>query len=351
MPASRTFDLLNILGVSAHTGEYGSNSNTVADAQYLGIRKWRDGINITSAVRTVYQSLYNAGIRFIGLPWPPGDPSVPNNIGYAENIASIGPGAVCSGGAKRAGKLCLFFNGVNTANSWSAVAGFQHDWYAAVKADPNLSGVPVWTPSLVGQELDNWGLQYLTVPAGPPAGENSAAGTVFADAFNMHLYPMYQGQAQTIDPTNGDSFVHVLAGDFVSTYAHGFAGYTLPVAQSFTRAITEFGYPATGGTAGGVTTDVPTQGKNILNGLMNAWGEGLIAFTIYTFYEQGDGFGFAHRPWGPEGFRHLHAQFHDASERHGGKCGHVYAWVAELFSQRITGDGQVSTIPEIERQL
>jgi hypothetical protein len=46
---------------------------------------------------------------------------------------------------------------------------------------------------LVGQELDNWGLQYLTVPAGPPAGENSAAGTVFADAFNMHLYPMYQG--------------------------------------------------------------------------------------------------------------------------------------------------------------
>jgi hypothetical protein len=50
-------------------------------------------------------------------------------------------------GPNEPGNFAFSYNGVNTANSWSAVAGFQHDWYAAVKADPNLSGVPVWTPS------------------------------------------------------------------------------------------------------------------------------------------------------------------------------------------------------------
>ena len=33
---------------------------------------------------------------------------------------------------------------------------------------------------------------------------------------------------------------------------------------------------------------------------MNAWGEGLIAFTIYTFYEQGDGFGLLTGPGAPK---------------------------------------------------
>jgi hypothetical protein len=33
---------------------------------------------------------------------------------------------------------------------------------------------------------------------------------------------------------------------------------------------------------------------------MNAWSEGLIAFTIYTFYEQGDGFGLFTGPGAPK---------------------------------------------------
>jgi hypothetical protein len=45
--ASRTFDLLNLLSVSGHTGEYRTNPNTLSDAQYLGITKWRDGISVS----------------------------------------------------------------------------------------------------------------------------------------------------------------------------------------------------------------------------------------------------------------------------------------------------------------
>jgi hypothetical protein len=142
---------------------------------------------------------------------------------------------------------------------------FQRDYYAAIKADPTLGSVPVWTPTLIGAEPDNSGLQFLTIPTPLPSGALMAAGTIFADVLNMHVYPMYStGAAQSIDPVAGDSFVAQLTGDFVSTYARGFAGYTLPQATAQARAISEFGYGATGGTPNGRTTDIPTQGKNIL---------------------------------------------------------------------------------------
>jgi serralysin len=44
----------------------------------------------------------------------------------------------------------------------------------------------------------------------------------------------------------------------------------------------------------------PTQGKNILSGLMNAWSEGYVALCIYTFYDQGDGFGVLNGPGNPK---------------------------------------------------
>jgi trimeric autotransporter adhesin len=155
-------------------------------------------------------------------------------------------------------------------------------------------------PTLVGAEPDNWGLQYLTVPAGAPPGVLSPGGTKFADQYNMHLYPMYTTGASSIDPTRGDAFVDQLSGDFVTTYAHGSAGSTLAQATASNRGITEFGYPAVGGSPGSVNVDIPTQGKNILSGLMNAWTEGYVALCIYTFYEQGDGFGLLNGPGNPK---------------------------------------------------
>jgi hypothetical protein len=62
-----------------------------------------------------------------------------------------------------------------------------------VRSATPLNGVPVTTPTLVGAEPDNWGLQFLTVPAGPPTGELAAAGTQYADIYNFHLHPMFLG--------------------------------------------------------------------------------------------------------------------------------------------------------------
>lgn len=116
---------------------------------------------------------------------------------------------------------------------------------------------------------------------------------------------MYLTRAGTIDPTTGDAFVDQLSGDFGTTYAHGFAVYTLAQATALKRGITEFGYPALGGTPSGFTVDVATQGKNILNGLMNVWTEEYVAPCIYTFYEFG-GTDLGHGPRQSEGIRHLY---------------------------------------------
>jgi hypothetical protein len=305
--AARTADLLNILGVAAHTADYASlngatTADIVSDAQYLGITKWRDGLGSTS----ILQALYNVGISFVGLPWPTGNSSISVNLAPMEQVAAFGANALYAiEGPNEPGENGFTYNGMTTGGgaSWAGVAAWQQAWYSAVKSTPSLSGVQVWSPSLVGEEFGNYGLQYLTIPAGPPHGELSPAGTVLADAENLHIYPMYQGHAQPVDQS-ADSFLTSLSGDFVTTYLNGYAGQTLAQAEGNPKGITEFGYAATGGTPNGFATDIPTQGKAIMNGFMNAYNEGFKLFSIYTFYEDapdgGAGFGLLNGPSNPK---------------------------------------------------
>ena len=55
--------------------------------------------------------------------------------------------------------------GGGRAPSWLAVAKLQRDLYSAVKSDPVLKKYPVWSISENGAEVDNVGLQFLTIPA------------------------------------------------------------------------------------------------------------------------------------------------------------------------------------------
>ena len=56
--------------------------------------------------------------------------------------------------------------GGGRAPSWLAVAKLQRDLYKAVKSDPVLKKYPVWSISESGAEVDNVGLQFLTIPKG-----------------------------------------------------------------------------------------------------------------------------------------------------------------------------------------
>lgn len=57
--------------------------------------------------------------------------------------------------------------GGGRAPLWLAVAELQRDLYDAVKANPVLKKYPVWSISEGGAEVDNVGLQFLTIPRAP----------------------------------------------------------------------------------------------------------------------------------------------------------------------------------------
>jgi hypothetical protein len=315
--ASRVFDMLKILGVSGHAADYAglngaTTANIVADAQYLGISIWRDGISPTSNY-PIYSALFTAGIKMIGLPFPSGgDVPIADWISFArQQQTAVGVGSFFAlEGPNEPANFGFTYNGVpgGGGNSWASVAAWTHDWYTAVKADSLIgtsgSNVFVLSPSLIGGEVGNYGMQYCTVvPPGPPSGVLSAAGTQFADGYNMHLYPMFQGHAQTIDPA-GDAINGQLSGDLVSTFANHFPGLSLPAAQALTRGSTEFGYQVGTPSPSGTIVDIVTAGKCILNALLNLWSEGMISCVIYTFYEDapdgGAGFGLLNGPGNPK---------------------------------------------------
>src|SRR6202000_2181239 len=75
---------------------------------------------------------------------------------------------------------------VPSKRTWMPVAELQRDLYRAVKDDPELRQYPVFHVSEGGAEIDNVGLQFLTIPDGsdtllPP-------GTRLADFANTHNY-------------------------------------------------------------------------------------------------------------------------------------------------------------------
>ena len=99
---------------------------------------------------------------------------------------------------------------------------------------------------------------------------------------------MRTGHCHTISP-GVDGIQGQLSADFSTTFSKGFAGTPIATVNATIRICTEFGYNLGTPTAGGIIVDVPTQGKNMLTGLMNAWSEGLSGFCVYTFYPFGDG--------------------------------------------------------------
>ena len=95
-----------------------------------------------------------------------------------------------------------------------------------------------WTPTRTNGSLGR--LAPAPVPGAPPSGRD---GTIFADLFNSHVYPESTGHLSPISQSfnNWDT---QLSSDFVTTYAHSYAGYA-NVATVKTTAniiVTEFGY-------------------------------------------------------------------------------------------------------------
>jgi hypothetical protein len=148
--------------------------------------------------------------------------------------------------------------------SWVPVAKLQAALYAAVKSDPVLKNYPVWSITENGAEVDNVGLQFLTIP--PGAATVMPAGTKYADYANVHNYVYHPNSPgvednktwNAADPGPGCK-VDGLYGEYGVTWSHHFPGYSTTQLETLPRVTTETGCNINGA----VTEDI--QALNILS--------------------------------------------------------------------------------------
>ena len=287
---------LGSLGVNIHVSQGYDYSKYVPALKYLGVRIVRDAAgNIPNLVALHQQT------------------------GVLVDIFNGGdlPALLSAGHTLAAARALLSFEGVNEPNnfpitfdgaagggsrSWVPVAKFQRDLYFKVKDDAILKAFSVFHVSEGGAEVDNVGLQWLTIPAG--AETMMPADTKYADYANTHNYVIgnchkyLNNQAwQAADPELNSCWDGLFT-EYSRTWREGFAGYTNRQLRALPRVTTETGWDSVRD-PGGETV----QGKVLVNTYLAQYARG----WSYTFiYELGDGEGgggnqgLFHDDWSPK---------------------------------------------------
>jgi hypothetical protein len=279
-------DFLNSIGSNSSISRRGETlQNTINCAIYLGLRWFRVG-NGTSIQDLI--TLHNqTGVRFsLGL----GSGTV--------DLASL----ITNGGQLAAAGALLAFEGNNEPNNWGItyqgeaggdgltwlpIAKLQRDMYSAVKNDPQLQNYPVFSLSENGAQINNTGLQFLTIPSG--AGTLMPDGTKYADYANIHNYmyhPSYPGLNDNkvwdaADPTSSCK-VDGLYGNYGLTWHKKFTGYAESDLLTLPRVTTE-----TGTTIGGVVTE-EIQALNYVNLYLAQYKRGISYTSIYILRDRTD---------------------------------------------------------------
>ena len=97
--ASRIVEFLNTIGINGQIGGNGTPhlnaSGIVADAQYVGIRNWRDSLSAQSPPQLESpKALVNASIGLVGIPLENQTITVSDHINRAKVWAALGPHAL-----------------------------------------------------------------------------------------------------------------------------------------------------------------------------------------------------------------------------------------------------------------
>jgi hypothetical protein len=246
--AARMVDFLDSLGVCVHIAQGVDNAAQSATAMsFAGIRELRDDGN-PATVPDWISVFRQAGVRTNVLT----NQNVASTVGMAEQLNDAGA-LLSVEGPNEPNNFPVTYEGGTSSSTGSflPVAHLQRDLYAAVKADPTLSGIPVFHSSESGgSEPDNVGLQFLTIP--PDAGTSMPVGTRYADYANTHNYVC--GHSHDLvdnvcwnasDPTlNGDW--DGLYVEYGRTWNRGFAGYSDGGLASLPRVSTETGWLTSG---------------------------------------------------------------------------------------------------------
>jgi hypothetical protein len=284
------------LGVNTHVAQGYDYEKYVPALKYLGVNAVRDSAgNIPNLVALhretgVLIDIFNAGDL--------------QGLLRAGRTLATANALLSFEGANEPNNFPITYNGQTGggAGSWIPVANFQRDLYSSVKDDAVLKRYAVFHVSEGGAEVDNVGMQWLTIPAGPET--MMATGTAYADYANVHNYVIgtcdryVDNQAWQAAAPTANGCWDGLFGEYGYTWRKGFPGYAGGQLSAVPRVTTETGWDSVSNPGGeGV------QGKVLVNTYLAQYARG----WRYTFiYELGDGEGgggnqgLFHRDWSPK---------------------------------------------------
>jgi hypothetical protein len=286
--AAPTASFLDSIGANSALSTRGERlEKTIECAKYVGIRWFRAGIEGNVPLENLVALHKKAGVRF-SWGFGSGASDLQKLLDTGRQVATAG--------------ALLSFEGPNEPNnwrieyegqegggngSWEAVAKLQRDLYSAVKRDPVLKKVPVWSISEGGAETDNVGLQFLTIPAG--AATTMPPGTRYADFANVHNYVYHPNSSglddnktwNASDPSRACR-VDGLFGEYGVTWLKHFPGYSEKELETLPRVTTE-----TGATVGGLVTE-EIHGLNILSLYLDQFKRGWSYTALYLLRDRVD---------------------------------------------------------------
>ncbi|MCP3380874.1 RHS repeat protein [Bradyrhizobium sp. CCGUVB4N] len=245
------------IGVNTHVsyawGSYNNLALVEADLKYLGVTTLRDGLTNIPAAQPVLDGLANDGYKFdLGV-----SSSIPatGSAGLQQYIAALDafeaahPGSIIAlEGLNEVNLQAFSYNGSSTIE---AAAQFQQALYTAIKADANLSKLPVYNLTLAYDDpndfakLGNLGASSDYANTHAYVSTGTTPGAALASALNL---------ATSVSP--GDPTV-----------------------------ITETGY-TTLSTTPYLGVNESVQAKSILNTLMDAFKDGVGTTYLYELLDR-----------------------------------------------------------------
>lgn len=274
-------DFLNSLGVcSSITGRGETLEGTIDALNYTGIRFIRCGLEDKISVDDMITLYKQTGAR-IAYGLLSGGTDLDRLLRESRQLASAGV-LLAIEGNNEPNNWGITYQGETGGRdlSWLPVAKLQRDLYKAVKSDPVLKDIPVWTISESGAQTDNVGLQFLSIPEG--AGTLMPAGTKYADYANCHNYISHPGwpglhdnQTWLSASLGKDCPVDGLYGNYGITWRNHFRGYFESELITLPRVTTETGYAVS------KEVDDEIQARLYMNLYLSQFKRGWSYTTIY----------------------------------------------------------------------
>ncbi len=279
---------LRSLGVNSAVSKRGETlSDTIQAARFLGLGWFRAGYESEVPVADLIELHQQTGVRFsYGLM--SGGTNITRLLAGARQLAAADALIALEGNNEPNNWGVAYAGPAGGRNlSWLPVAKLQAELYRAVKSDPLLKDFPVWSPSEMGAETDNVGLQYLTVPTN--SGCLMPDGTKFADAANCHNYLTHPGWSglhdnQTWVAADPGSSCRVdgLYGNHGRTWGHHYEGYSESTLLTLPKVTTETGVTL----EGPITEEV--QARLYLSAYLDQFKRGWSHTSIYLLRDRSD---------------------------------------------------------------